>query len=124
MQAYGIVWRAVDRETKDIVAVKKIFDAFQNVTDAQRTFREIGYLQVRAPGVACPIPPASMSSRTAWPRVSTPTYMAHAIAWPAVAIVLLKLPACGQGFLLSCQWPTLVGCYANMLESGERFLRQ
>lgn len=36
----------MDRETKDIVAVKKIFDAFQNVTDAQRTFREIGYLQV------------------------------------------------------------------------------
>jgi hypothetical protein len=83
MQAYGIVWRAVDRETKDIVAVKKIFDAFQNVTDAQRTFREIGYLQVRAPGVACPIPPASMSSRTAWPRVSTPSWptQSHGLQW-------------------------------------------
>ena len=43
--AYGIVWRAVDRRTKNVVAVKKIFDAFQNSTDAQRTFREIMFLQ-------------------------------------------------------------------------------
>jgi len=28
------------------VALKKIFDAFRNPTDAQRTFREIMYLQV------------------------------------------------------------------------------
>jgi mitogen-activated protein kinase 15 len=27
------------------VALKKIFDAFQNATDAQRTFREIMFLQ-------------------------------------------------------------------------------
>lgn len=43
--AYGIVWKAVDRKTKDVVAVKKIFDAFRNQTDAQRTFREIMFLQ-------------------------------------------------------------------------------
>lgn len=43
--AYGIVWRAVDRRTRQIVALKKIFDAFQNATDAQRTFREIMFLQ-------------------------------------------------------------------------------
>merc|ERR1719440_732628 len=43
--AYGIVWRAVDKKTKDVVALKKIFDAFQNSTDAQRTFREIIFLQ-------------------------------------------------------------------------------
>lgn len=43
--AYGIVWRAVDRRTKQVVAVKKIFDAFQNSTDAQRTFREVMFLQ-------------------------------------------------------------------------------
>ncbi|XP_053718571.1 mitogen-activated protein kinase 15 isoform X1 [Synchiropus splendidus] len=43
--AYGIVWKAVDRQTGDIVAVKKIFDAFRNRTDAQRTFREILLLQ-------------------------------------------------------------------------------
>ena len=35
MQAYGIVWKAVDKKTKEVVALKKIFDAFQNATDAQ-----------------------------------------------------------------------------------------
>nr|XP_028591679.1 mitogen-activated protein kinase 15 isoform X6 [Podarcis muralis] len=43
--AYGIVWKAVDRKTGAVVAVKKIFDAFRNRTDAQRTFREIMFLQ-------------------------------------------------------------------------------
>ncbi|XP_019409291.1 PREDICTED: mitogen-activated protein kinase 15 isoform X1 [Crocodylus porosus] len=43
--AYGIVWKAVNRRTGEIVAVKKIFDAFRNRTDAQRTFREIMFLQ-------------------------------------------------------------------------------
>jgi len=43
--AYGIVWRAEDHRTKQTVALKKIFDAFQNATDAQRTYREIVYLQ-------------------------------------------------------------------------------
>ena len=43
--AYGIVWRAQDKKTKDVVALKKIFDAFQNSTDAQRTFREIEFLK-------------------------------------------------------------------------------
>ena len=42
--AYGIVWKATDKKSKDVVALKKIFDAFQNATDAQRTFREIMYL--------------------------------------------------------------------------------
>ncbi|NWT12253.1 MK15 kinase, partial [Vireo altiloquus] len=44
-QAYGIVWKAIDRKTGETVAVKKIFDAFRNRTDAQRTFREIMFLQ-------------------------------------------------------------------------------
>jgi hypothetical protein len=35
MQAYGIVWRAIDKKTRETVALKKIFDAFQNATDAQ-----------------------------------------------------------------------------------------
>lgn len=35
VQAYGIVWKAMDRQTGEIVAVKKIFDAFRNRTDAQ-----------------------------------------------------------------------------------------
>uniref|UniRef100_A0A8C6S3Q4 Mitogen-activated protein kinase 15 n=1 Tax=Neogobius melanostomus TaxID=47308 RepID=A0A8C6S3Q4_9GOBI len=43
--AYGIVWKAVDKQTGEVVAVKKIFDAFRNRTDAQRTFREIMFLQ-------------------------------------------------------------------------------
>jgi mitogen-activated protein kinase 15 len=43
--AYGIVWKAVDKKNGQIVALKKIFDAFQNATDAQRTFREIMFLQ-------------------------------------------------------------------------------
>ncbi|EKF27759.1 protein kinase, putative,mitogen-activated protein kinase, putative [Trypanosoma cruzi marinkellei] len=43
--AYGIVWRASDRRTHQVVALKKIYDAFQNATDAQRTFREIMFLQ-------------------------------------------------------------------------------
>ena len=42
--AYAVVFKAVDKKTKDVVAIKKIFDAFQNATDAQRTFREIAYL--------------------------------------------------------------------------------
>lgn len=44
-QAYGIVWKAVDKKSRETVALKKIFDAFQNATDAQRTFREIMFLQ-------------------------------------------------------------------------------
>jgi len=43
--AYGIVWKAVDKKSRQVVAVKKCFDAFQNSTDAQRTCREIMYLQ-------------------------------------------------------------------------------
>ncbi len=42
--AYGHVWRALDRRTRSPVALKKIFDAFQNSTDAQRTYREVTLL--------------------------------------------------------------------------------
>jgi len=34
-QAYGIVWKAVDKRSGEVVALKKIFDAFRNPTDAQ-----------------------------------------------------------------------------------------
>jgi len=37
--AYGHVWKALDRRTQKPLALKKIFDAFQNSTDAQRTYR-------------------------------------------------------------------------------------
>ncbi|CAJ0943311.1 unnamed protein product, partial [Mesorhabditis belari] len=43
--AYGIVWKALDKRTKETVALKKIFDAFRNQTDSQRTFREVMFLQ-------------------------------------------------------------------------------
>ncbi|KAL5969994.1 Mitogen-activated protein kinase 15 [Taenia solium] len=43
--AYGIVWKAVSKKTNETVALKKIFDAFCNRTDAQRTFREIFFLK-------------------------------------------------------------------------------
>lgn len=43
--AYGVVWRARDRASGQPVALKKVFDAFQNATDAQRTYREVMYLQ-------------------------------------------------------------------------------
>ena len=39
--AYGIVWKATDKRSKEVVALKKIFDAFRNQTDAQVT-REFG----------------------------------------------------------------------------------
>ena len=56
VQAYGIVWKAVDRATRKTVALKKIFDAFQNSTDAQRTFR------VSEPAAACvPLFPVHVS---------------------------------------------------------------
>ena len=45
-KAYGIVWKALNRQTGEAVALKKIFDAFRNCMDAQRTFREIMFLQV------------------------------------------------------------------------------
>ena len=33
VQAYGVVWKAVDKRTKEVVALKKIFDAFQVCDD-------------------------------------------------------------------------------------------
>ena len=43
--AYGVVWKVIDKKSKRVCALKKVFDAFQNTTDAQRTFREIVFLQ-------------------------------------------------------------------------------
>eukprot|EP00613_Pedinella_sp_CCMP2098_P017176 CAMPEP_0171751290 /NCGR_PEP_ID=MMETSP0991-20121206/41925_1 /TAXON_ID=483369 /ORGANISM="non described non described, Strain CCMP2098" /LENGTH=177 /DNA_ID=CAMNT_0012352439 /DNA_START=26 /DNA_END=555 /DNA_ORIENTATION=- len=43
--AYGIVWMAKEKRSGRVVALKKCFDAFRNGTDAQRTYREIMYLQ-------------------------------------------------------------------------------
>ncbi|CAD8059212.1 unnamed protein product [Paramecium sonneborni] len=43
--AYGIVWKAKDNKSQKIVALKKVFDAFTNSTDAQRTYREVCLLK-------------------------------------------------------------------------------
>jgi mitogen-activated protein kinase 15 len=43
--AYGHVWKVEDKNTKKVYALKKIFDAFQHSTDAQRTYREIEILR-------------------------------------------------------------------------------
>ena len=43
--AYGIVWKVIHKKTKIVYALKKICNAFANPTDAQRTYREIMYLQ-------------------------------------------------------------------------------
>ena len=43
--AYGVVFKAIDKKTKELVALKKLFGAFQDDTDSQRTFREVMLLQ-------------------------------------------------------------------------------
>ena len=43
--AYGVVWRAIDKKTKQPVALKKVYDAFGVQQDAQRTYREVMILQ-------------------------------------------------------------------------------
>lgn len=42
--AYGHVWR-VNNGSGEVFALKKVFEAFQHSTDAQRTFREISVLR-------------------------------------------------------------------------------
>ncbi len=42
--AYGVVWKAVDKRTRKTVALKKVMGAFRNDKDAQKTYREIFYL--------------------------------------------------------------------------------
>ncbi|CAD8200600.1 unnamed protein product [Paramecium pentaurelia] len=42
--SYGIVWRVKDLKTQKKYALKKIFRAFRNCTDAKRTVREVSFL--------------------------------------------------------------------------------
>ena len=42
--AYGHVWKVSDKKNSEILALKKIFDAFQNDVDAQRNYREVTIL--------------------------------------------------------------------------------
>jgi mitogen-activated protein kinase 15 len=41
---YGEVFKAVEKSSCRVVAIKTIIDAFQNITDAKRTYRELAYL--------------------------------------------------------------------------------
>lgn len=43
--AYGHVWLVRDRHTGKQLALKKVCEAFRNVTDAKRTYREVSILQ-------------------------------------------------------------------------------
>ena len=43
--AYGQVWKVRNRNTGAISALKKMYQAFGNSTSAQRTYREVRYLQ-------------------------------------------------------------------------------
>ena len=43
--AYGVVFKSIDRKTKETVALKKLFGAFRDDVDSQRTFREVMLLQ-------------------------------------------------------------------------------
>lgn len=42
--AYGHVWEVQDKKSAQIFALKKVFDAFRNSIDAQRTYREVEVL--------------------------------------------------------------------------------
>ena len=81
--AYGIVWRAIDRRSKETVALKKIFDGFQNSTDAQRTFREIMFLQVRRPSGLRLGPHAQAHPALASLRPSSPALLERAASCSA-----------------------------------------
>ena len=43
--ATGTSWKAIDKRTRRTVCVKKVFQAFRNAEDAQRTYREIMLLR-------------------------------------------------------------------------------
>jgi mitogen-activated protein kinase 15 len=44
--AYGHVWKIASKDrVGEVLALKKVFEAFQHCTDAQRTFREISILK-------------------------------------------------------------------------------
>ena len=43
--AYGVVFKVIDKKTNEQVALKKLFGAFQDEVDSQRTFREVMLLQ-------------------------------------------------------------------------------
>ena len=50
--AYGHVWEVVENKSNGKFALKKVFDAFRNSIDAQRTYREVEVLyQLKHPNI-------------------------------------------------------------------------
>jgi mitogen-activated protein kinase 15 len=43
--AYGVVWKSIDKQTQQVVALKKAYGAFGVALDAKRTYREITLLR-------------------------------------------------------------------------------
>ena len=41
---YGVVYKVKHKKSGKYFAIKKIIDAFQNLIDAKRTYRELNYL--------------------------------------------------------------------------------
>ena len=52
--AYGVVFKAIDKKTKETVALKKLFGAFRDDTDSQRTFRVFENLIINTTKYAMP----------------------------------------------------------------------
>ncbi len=53
IQAYGIVWKALDKKTGEVIALKKIFDAFQNATDAQVASCSVAHYHAQVESSVC-----------------------------------------------------------------------
>jgi mitogen-activated protein kinase 15 len=43
--AYGHVWKVIDKNNGQTYALKKVYSAFQNELDAERTYHEISILK-------------------------------------------------------------------------------
>uniref|UniRef100_A0A7S2WX63 Protein kinase domain-containing protein n=1 Tax=Rhizochromulina marina TaxID=1034831 RepID=A0A7S2WX63_9STRA len=42
--SFGLVWKAIEKKSRRVVALKKVYDAFRSPEDAQRAYREVMYL--------------------------------------------------------------------------------
>ena len=73
VQAYGIVWKAIDKKTREVIALKKIFDAFQNDTDAQVSVQDACWQPKKARCWHCQAegPSAHPSPRSEVPAVQS-----------------------------------------------------
>ena len=92
--SYGVVCSAVDTKTGEKVAIKKINNVFDHVSDATRILREIKLLRLlRHPGAARAGPPSVLAVLTV-PADQEPHAPAHAPAHEARAARRLTPPLC------------------------------